>query len=256
MVGGHCCCGWWLVVVLLLVVLLLVSLLYWQRAPQSSTPSCSPLARWEGCFQILIVTGGRVDWDLPMCSYVCAIACVVLVETVQPHGAPWQEPYASPILDTLDPGQTMLRGRRYRHHCRRVTSPSGRSQFLKDLTEIVGAAELVSKWIRYCRSTAKECVLSGALSCGLVAVAQGRCVLVDNNPLSFVCQPENGVPVPDFVGQPDDVLAGVLKVLRQLDALPGDGDVRPALREMYSLPNKLAHVAEQLLPSQTPRSKL
>ena len=30
----------------------------------------------------------------------------------------------------------------------------------------------------------------------------GRCVLVDNNPLSFICNPSNGIPVPDFVGNP------------------------------------------------------
>jgi hypothetical protein len=51
-------------------------------------------------------------------------------------------------------------------------SAGGRTQYLKDLTAVTDVAGL------------------------------GRCVLVDNNPLSFICNPSNGIPVPDFVGKP------------------------------------------------------
>jgi hypothetical protein len=54
-------------------------------------------------------------------------------------------------------------------------SAGGRTQYLKDLTAVTDVAGL------------------------------GRCVLVDNNPLSFICNPSNGIPVPDFVGKPVDL---------------------------------------------------
>lgn len=77
------------------------------------------------------------------------------------------EPYASPLLDVLDP-HGALKGRRYRQDCRRVTvaSRGGQTQYLKDLTAVTDVAGL------------------------------SRCVLVDNNPMSFVSNPSNGIPVP------------------------------------------------------------
>jgi hypothetical protein len=54
-------------------------------------------------------------------------------------------------------------------------SAGRRTQYLKDLTAVTDVAGL------------------------------GRCVLVDNNPLSFICNPSNGIPVPDFVGKPVDL---------------------------------------------------
>ena len=48
----------------------------------------------------------------------------------------------------------------------------------------------------------------------------------------------------DFVGEPDDVLPEVLKLLRHLATLE---DVRPALREMFQLPEQLSPMRRQLL---------
>jgi hypothetical protein len=161
------------------------------------------------------------------------------------------EPYASPLLDKLDPAGA-LQGRRYRQHCRQVTvaSRGGQTQYLKDLVAVTGTDGLA------------------------------RCVLVDNNPMSFVSNPSNGIPVPvrvsglvvgigrqcaynlgrgvcmhavalycdptmqDFVGEPDSVLPEVLKLLRHLAALD---DVRPTLRKMFQLPEQLAPMRQMFL---------
>lgn len=120
--------------------------------------------------------------------------------------------YAEPLLDTLDPGRKMLKGRRYRHHCREVSVPGAGSQYLKDLTAVTDELH--------------------------------RCVLVDNNPLSFICQPRNGIPVPDFTGQPDEKLDEVLRLLQALAAFP---DVRPPLDKLYNLQEKLASARQYFL---------
>lgn len=60
-----------------------------------------------------------------------------------------------------------------------------------------------------------------------------RIVLVDNNPLSFICQPTNGVLVASFYDDPSDTaLASVMQLIRHLDQA---GDVRPILKEMFRL---------------------
>jgi CTD small phosphatase-like protein 2 len=130
------------------------------------------------------------------------------------------QPYAEPLLDTLDPQNELLLGRFYRHHCRKVAGPRG-TQYLKDL----------------------EAVLPKNTD-------PGRMVLVDNNPMSFVCQPDNGILVPDFHGAPDDVLERVLGLLHQLDI--DDADVRPRLREMFRLEERLAPVRDRLGLGPTP----
>ena len=48
----------------------------------------------------------------------------------------------------------------------------------------------------------------------------------------------------DFLGEPDDVLGEVLKLLRHLATLD---DVRPELREMFQLPQQLAPMRQALL---------
>jgi len=88
------------------------------------------------------------------------------------------QPYAEPLLDTLDPQRELLQGRLYRDHCREVVLSSGSYQYLKDLRAALEMA-------------------------GVDEEDFSRVVLVDNNPMSFVCQPSNGIPVPDFTGKPD-----------------------------------------------------
>jgi CTD small phosphatase-like protein 2 len=117
--------------------------------------------------------------------------------------------YAGPLLDRLDPHARLFKGRRYREHCRAVATPQRGVQFLKDLCAVADEEELK------------------------------RCVLVDNNPVSFVCQPSNGIQVPHFVGQPDRVLDSLLQLLRNLAPLP---DVRRAVAQKAPVSSE-RHVA-------------
>jgi TFIIF-interacting CTD phosphatase-like protein len=60
-----------------------------------------------------------------------------------------------------------------------------------------------------------------------------RTILVDNNIRSFIPQPSNGILIPDFYDEPeDDHLSEVMKVVKELQT---EGDVRPALHDMFNL---------------------
>ena len=65
-----------------------------------------------------------------------------------------------------------------------------------------------------------------------------RTVLVDNNPFSFLLQPENGAPCASFVGDPEDrhLEGTILPLLRNLAAeVERGGDVRPMLRRRFDM---------------------
>ena len=65
-----------------------------------------------------------------------------------------------------------------------------------------------------------------------------RTVLVDNNPFSFLLQPENGAPCASFVGDPEDrhLERTILPLLRNLAAeVARGGDVRPMLRRRFDM---------------------
>lgn len=77
-----------------------------------------------------------------------------------------------------------------------------------------------------------------------------RTVLVDNNPLSFICQPTNGVLVASFYDDPTDTaLASVMQLIRHLDHA---GDVRPILKEMFRLDTLLAEYRNALFDEDEP----
>lgn len=68
---------------------------------------------------------------------------------------------------------------------------------------------------------------------GVESTDMSRTVLVDNNPLSFICQPTNGILVASFYDDPNDTaLASVMQLIRHLDQA---GDVRPILKDMFRL---------------------
>jgi Dullard-like phosphatase family protein len=143
--------------------------------------------------------------------------------------------YADSVLDILDPKRTLFKGRFYRSDCICRYRNDVR-HYLKDLETVV-----------------QERGLGEGL---------GRMVLVDNNPFSFIYQPDNGIPVSSFYGKHDlpylihpaqprprrwreqYVLANLLDLLRGLDELD---DVRPALRDMFKLRPKLAKVRSETL---------
>ena len=117
------------------------------------------------------------------------------------------EIYASPLLDKLDPEGKLFKGRFFRRDC-----TFRRGFYLKDLTTI-----------------------SEDLS---------RIVLVDNNPVSFLCQPHNGIPVTSFYDDPDDTeLDNVLDTLHSLEEV---ADVRTQLSREFNLKQGLQSARRQV----------
>lgn len=124
------------------------------------------------------------------------------------------EVYASPLLDILDPNQDMFQGRYYRDHC---TFDPLLGVYVKDLKNAFRKKHL---------QEGSNKILN-----------EGRVVLVDNNPMSFLANPCNGVLVSNFYDDPkDDTLQLVLDLLDQLDNEP---DVRPVLRKKFGLKDAL-----------------
>ena len=119
--------------------------------------------------------------------------------------------YAKPVLDNLDPEGKMFAGRWYREHCTYVEHPQ--RAYIKNLNNLP-LADL------------------------------SRVVLVDNNPLSFLTHPENGILVSSFYHDPNDTsLKTVWKLLQKLD--DHKDDVRPILTEKFGLEDALQKMAAQ-----------
>mmetsp|Transcript_24114 Transcript_24114/g.47894 ORF Transcript_24114/g.47894 Transcript_24114/m.47894 type:complete len:271 (-) Transcript_24114:111-923(-) len=110
------------------------------------------------------------------------------------------EVYARPVLDVVDGGGGVLSRRFYREHC--THHPSLHS-YVKDLN-----------------------VLGQSFD-------PRRTVLVDNNPISFLAQPSNGILVSNFYDDPAD--DGLLNVLELLERLEGEEDVRTVLEGIFRM---------------------
>lgn len=121
------------------------------------------------------------------------------------------EVYASPLLDRLDPNGDMFQGRYYRDHC---TFDPSLGVYVKDLKKALGQSK------------------------GVEGFQEGRVVLVDNNPMSFLANPMNGILVCNFYDDPKDDTLGALADL--LDELDGVKDVRPFLNEKFGLQDALS----------------
>mmetsp|Transcript_5402 Transcript_5402/g.9940 ORF Transcript_5402/g.9940 Transcript_5402/m.9940 type:complete len:309 (-) Transcript_5402:158-1084(-) len=116
------------------------------------------------------------------------------------------EVYAAPVLDHLDPNGTLFAKRWYREHCLYQDGA-----YVKDLN--------------------------------FLNKPPHRTVLVDNNPLSFLANPENGILVNNFYNDPDDTT--LFAVLDLLDELDQAQDVRPLLEERFSLKQALEEVGQE-----------
>ena len=69
-----------------------------------------------------------------------------------------------------------------------------------------------------------------------------RVILVDNNPLSFLPNPSNGILVSSFYDDPkDDTLEAVMELLHELD---DSEDVRPVLDDRFGLKDALDDVVK------------
>ena len=115
--------------------------------------------------------------------------------------------YASPVLDVLDPSGTMFAARYYRECC---TYDDTLNVYVKDLTNLDLERNM------------------------------GRVVLVDNNPMSFLAQPSNGILVSNFYDDPEDATLGAVEGV--LERIEGEGDVRGTLDNMFGLRDALRDV--------------
>ncbi len=109
-----------------------------------------------------------------------------------------KECYASRVLDAIDPNSRIFTKRLFRQHCHAAKG----GIFVKDL----------------------RCVEGLDLS---------RAVLVDNSPLSFIFQPNNGILVSSWFDDAED--AALNSVLQLLRYLTSEDDVRPVLRDLFGL---------------------
>ena len=126
--------------------------------------------------------------------------------------------YACPVLDVLDPKKEMLSKRFYRESC---TVHEELGVYVKDLENVLGDQEPPQRTFN-----------------------EKRVVLVDNNPLSFLANPSNGILVSNFYDDPHyETLPAVLDLLEELDQLE---DVRPRLQEMFGLSDALAQVTSNV----------
>eukprot|EP00521_Asterionellopsis_glacialis_P008394 CAMPEP_0195285848 /NCGR_PEP_ID=MMETSP0707-20130614/3529_1 /TAXON_ID=33640 /ORGANISM="Asterionellopsis glacialis, Strain CCMP134" /LENGTH=385 /DNA_ID=CAMNT_0040345401 /DNA_START=474 /DNA_END=1631 /DNA_ORIENTATION=- len=119
--------------------------------------------------------------------------------------------YASPVLDALDPHGTMFAQRWYRQDCTFCTNVGA---YIKDLGRLPP---------QFMDSPQKK-----------------RVVLVDNNPLSFLANPRNGILVSNFYDDPHDTtLEAVLELIHELNECD---DVRPTLDKKFGLQEALASI--------------
>jgi Dullard-like phosphatase family protein len=117
------------------------------------------------------------------------------------------EVYAGPVLDKLDPTGTKFAGRWYRETCQSCPEHGAYIKNLRNLPHSVKMGDMT------------------------------RIVLVDNNPLSFLAQPNNGILVSNFYNDPtDSTLPAVWQLLQELDDCE---DVRPILQERFRLKEAL-----------------
>lgn len=108
--------------------------------------------------------------------------------------------YAMPILNILDPDDTIFSSCRFRDSCR---IDMDMNAHVKNLDFAWGGDQIK------------------------------RTVLVDNNPLSFLDNPDNGILVSNFYDDPNDTtLLAVIDLLGELDS---EKDVRPLLQSRFGV---------------------
>mmetsp|Transcript_32941 Transcript_32941/g.62942 ORF Transcript_32941/g.62942 Transcript_32941/m.62942 type:complete len:417 (-) Transcript_32941:89-1339(-) len=142
------------------------------------------------------------------------------------------EVYASPVLNKIDPTGDMFAGRLYREHC---TFDPDMGVYAKNLCNVLRMRKMM---INNGSTDHKEITTAehdDAFPCD-----ERRVVLVDNNPLSFLPNPSNGILVSSFYDDPkDDTLEAVMELLHELDE---SEDVRPILDDRFGLKEALDDV--------------
>ena len=153
--------------------------------------------------------------------------------------------YAAPVLNELDPHGDLFRGRFYREHC--VYDPD-LGVYAKNLCEVLRMRQMMIEDTADCyegEGIPPNAGIHHGSSSSLpnsFACDERRVVLVDNNPLSFLPNPSNGILVSSFYDDPkDDTLEAVMELLHELD---GSDDVRPILDDKFGLKDALEDVVK------------
>ena len=158
------------------------------------------------------------------------------------------------MLNKLDPNGTMFSGRFYREHC---SYDSELGVYAKDLCDVLRMRKMMitndatmSMSLVEGRKSSDEEVVVGSRNSNeqcrcnedLLLCGERRVVLVDNNPLSFLPNPSNGILVSSFYDDPkDDTLEAVMELLHELD---DSEDVRPILDDRFGLKDALDDVVK------------
>ncbi|KAL3822050.1 hypothetical protein ACHAXA_007843 [Cyclostephanos tholiformis] len=157
------------------------------------------------------------------------------------------EVYAAPVLNELDPNGDMFRGRFYREHC--VYDPD-LGVYSKNLCDVLRMRQMMigDTAVRHkgggmpLNHAHRDNVGSSSSLSHSFPCDERRVVLVDNNPLSFLPNPSNGILVSSFYDDPkDDTLEAVMELLHELD---GSDDVRPILDDRFGLKDALEDVVK------------
>lgn len=185
-----------------------------------------------------------------------------------------KEEYSGKVLDALDPKGVFFHKRLYRESCRLVRG----GIYVKDLTKVVellhsstssmetapctpvpGTSPGVNRASKFSRQSKftdgcdfganVACKFTGTEGCKFTIETGddplARILLVDNSPLSFICQPENGLLVGSWYDNPDcDALGSVLRLIRHLDMFD---DIRPTLSALFGLEKVLKEYREFVL---------
>ena len=168
------------------------------RSPEENNDDDDGVAFFEDCFEIFMSDGEKaVVNKRPGLDAFLKLASAQYDVYIFTAGL---RMYIQPVIDILDPDGVLFTGCYFRDSC---VLKNG--LYLKDL-------EIIQRPL-------------------------SRVVLVDNNPISFLPQPSNGIPVPSFYDDPyDTTLVALQKVLSHIAKKE---DVRPSLTAMFRLPDLL-----------------
>mmetsp|Transcript_14150 Transcript_14150/g.40327 ORF Transcript_14150/g.40327 Transcript_14150/m.40327 type:complete len:345 (+) Transcript_14150:99-1133(+) len=115
--------------------------------------------------------------------------------------------YAKLILQQLDPHQTIFTQAWYRDSCDFHLTANNKPALIKNLNRITTSNGIYQP---------------------------KRTILVDNNPISFLSNPKNGILIDDFYNDPHDT--SLLKVMDIIHELNSEGtDVRPKLDQQFGI---------------------
>lgn len=123
--------------------------------------------------------------------------------------------------------------RRASEFCELVLFTAGLESYALPLTSTIDPEKHITARLyrRHCVSTATR---DNVKDLGRLGRPLERTVLIDNNPFSFCLQPQNGIPIQPFDGDPDDdvLLTVILPLLEALSEVP---DVRPFLAGRFRM---------------------